>query len=99
MNPLKTPTSYKQHINDRFGRKGTPKRDEFDKKSLKFKLGVLFNTTRKKEKISKEDIAERTNTKLELISKIELGLVDITLSKFRQLVEVGLQKKLNITIE
>ena len=53
----------------------------------------------KKEKISKEDIAERTNTKLELISKIELGLVDITLSKFRQLVEVGLQKKLNITIE
>ena len=37
MNPLKTPTSYKQHIEDRFGRKGTPKRDEFDKKSLKFK--------------------------------------------------------------
>ena len=32
MNPLKTPTSYKQHIEDRFGRKGTPKRDEFDKK-------------------------------------------------------------------
>lgn len=99
MNPLKTPTSYKQNIEDRFGRKGTPKRDEFDKKSLKFKLVVLFNAIRKKEKISKLDIAERTNTKLELISKIELGLADITLSKYRQLVEVGLHKKLNITIE
>jgi hypothetical protein len=99
MNPLKSPTSYRQHIEQIFGKKGTPKRDEFDKKSLKFKLGVLFNIARKKEKISKEDIVKRTNTKPELITKIELGLEDITLSKHRQLVEVGLQKKLNVTIE
>jgi len=83
---------------DKYGSKGTPKRDKFDADSLAFRLGVMLKEARKEAKITQEQLAERTGTKKSYISRIERGQSDIQISTYYKLIEIGLGKQLNISI-
>jgi DNA-binding XRE family transcriptional regulator len=83
---------------DKYGNKGTAKRDVYDSNSLAFRLGVMLKEARNEANLTQEQLAERTGTKKSYISRIERGLSDIQISTYNKLIELGLGKSLNISI-
>ena len=96
---MKNLTKFEDLLVKKYGQKGTRKRDEYDADSLSFRLGVMLKEARKSANLTQEQLAERTGTKKSYISRIERGLSDIQLSTYQRLVELGLNKHLNIYIE
>ena len=86
-------------LEENYGQKGTEARDKFEANSLAFRLGEMLKEARKEANLTQEELAKRTGTKKSYISRIERGLSDIQLSTYRKLVEIGLGKHLNITIQ
>ena len=92
-------TSLEELIETKYGKKGTPERDQFDADSLAFRLGVMLKEARKEANLTQDQLAQRTGTKKSYISRIERGLSDIQMSTYRKLIEIGLGKNLHITIQ
>lgn len=91
-------TNFEDLLVDKYGKRGTKKRDKFDADSLAFRLGVMLKAARKEANLTQEQLAERTGTKKSYISRIERGLSDIQVSTYYKLIEIGLGKHLNISI-
>jgi len=91
-------TDFENILIQKYGKKGTAKRDKYDADSLAFRLGVMLKEERKKAHMTQEELAERTGTKKSYISRIERGLSDIQVSTYCKLIEQGLGKHLNISI-
>lgn len=85
-------------LDEKYGRKGTELRDNFESDSLRFRLGIMLQEARKEAKMTQEELALKTGTKKSYISRIERGLSDIQLSTYYKLIEIGLGKHLNISI-
>lgn len=91
-------TKFEDLLVDKYGEKGTEKRDQYDAESLSFRLGVMLKEARRSAQLTQEQLAERTGTKKSYISRIERGLSDIQITTYQKLVEIGLEKQLNISI-
>jgi ribosome-binding protein aMBF1 (putative translation factor) len=95
---MKKVTTFDEHLNKQYGEKGTPKREKFENDSLAFRLGEMLKDERKKAQLTQEQLAEKTGTKKSYISRIEAGKSDIQISTFSRIIELGLNKKINISI-
>jgi len=95
---MKNVTRFEDLLIDKYGKKGTEKRDKYDAESLSFRLGVMLKEARKSAHLTQEQLAERTGTKKSYISRIERGLSDIQITTYQKLIEIGLGKQLNISI-
>ncbi len=95
---MKNITNFEDLLIDKYGAKGTPKRDKFDANSLASRLGVMLKEARKEANLTQKELAEKTGTKKSYISCIERGLSDIQVSTYYKLIEIGLGKKLKISI-
>jgi HTH-type transcriptional regulator / antitoxin HipB len=95
---MKNITDFEDILIDKYGTKGTSKRDKYDADSLAFRLGVMLKEARQEANITQEELAERTGTKKSYISRIERGQSDIQISTYYKLIEIGLGKQLNISI-
>ena len=91
-------TTFDEHLDKRYGKKGTKKRIEFEIKAKAFAIGEIIRDTRKKAKMTQEQLANKTGTKKSFISRIENGHSDIQLSTLYRLIEIGFGQKLNISI-
>jgi len=91
-------TSLNKHLAKNRGPKGSKSRVKFDADSLAYRIGVMLQEVRKEAKLTQEQLAEKTGTKKSYISRIETGKSDIQLSTFYKLIEIGLGKTLNISI-
>lgn len=91
-------TDFESLLIEKYGEKGTSKRDKFDANSLAFRLGVMLKEARKEANLTQEELAERTGTKKSYISRIERGMSDIQISTYHRLIEIGLGKNLKISI-
>ena len=98
MTDMKNVTDFESLLVDKYGKKGTDKRDQFDSNSLAFRLGVMLKEARQEANLTQEQLAEKTGTKKSYISRIERGLSDIQISTYNKLIEIGLGKHLNISI-
>ncbi len=95
---MKNLTDFEELLTEKYGEKGTNKRDKYDTESLAFRLGVMLKEARKQANMTQEELAERTGTKKSYISRIERGMSDIQISTYYKLIEIGLGKHLNISI-
>lgn len=95
---MKNTTDFENILTKKYGKKGTARRDKYDANSLAFRLGVMLKEARKDAKLTQEELAERTGTKKSYISRIERGLSDIQVSTYHKLIELGLGKRLDISI-
>ncbi len=59
-------TDFEDLLVDKYGKKGTVKRDKFDADSLAFRLGVMLKEARKEANLTQEELAEKTGTKKKL---------------------------------
>ena len=95
---MKSITDFEDLLKDKYGKKGSPRRDKYDAESLAFRLGVMLREARQEANITQEQLAERTGTKKSYISRIERGKSDIQITTYYKLVEIGLGKQLNVSI-
>jgi HTH-type transcriptional regulator/antitoxin HipB len=89
---------FEQLLESKYGKKGSPLRDEYDSDSLVFRLGVMLKEARLAANLTQSQLAELTGTKKSYISRIENGLSDIQISTYARLIETGLGRQLKIII-
>lgn len=87
-----------QLIEEQYGKKGTSKRDKFDKGYEAFKLGVLIHEARLEKGLTQEQLAQKCGTNKAYISKVENDIKDVRISTLQKIIEVGLGGRLNLSI-
>ena len=92
-------TTFEDHLDKRYGKIGTPKRTEFEIKAKSFAIGEVIREERHLAHTTQEQLAEKTGTKKSFISRIENGHSDIQLSTLYRLIEIGLGRKVSLSID
>lgn len=95
---MKDIITFEEHLDQRYGRVGTRRRTEFEVKAKAFAIGEILRDARKAAHITQEELAKKTGTQKSFISRIENGRSDIQLSTLYRLIEVGLGKRVTLTI-
>lgn len=91
--------TFSEHLDKRYGKTGTEKRTEFEIKAKSFAIGELIKEERKLARLTQEQLADKIGAKKSFISRIENGHSDIQLSTLYKLIEFGLGRKINLTIQ
>lgn len=92
-------TTFEEHLEKRYGKIGSKSRTDFDIKAKAFAIGEIIKAERRNSKMTQEELAKRTGTRKSFISRIENGHSDIQLSTLYKLIEQGLGKKINLSIQ
>ena len=87
-----------QLIDEQYGKKGTTKRDKFDKGYEAFKLGAMIHDARLERGLTQEQLAEKCGTNKAYISKVENDIKDVRISTLQKIIEVGLGGQLNLSV-
>ena len=91
-------TTFDEHLDEKYGKIGTQSRIDFEIKAKAFAIGEILRDARKEAHMTQEELAIRTGTRKSFISRIENGHSDIQLSTLYRIVELGLGKRLYLTI-
>jgi HTH-type transcriptional regulator / antitoxin HipB len=92
-------TTFEEHLDKEYGKIGTTKRTEFDIKAKSFAIGEIIKEERRLAMMTQEQLATKTGTRKSFISRIENGHSDIQLSTLYRLVELGLGRKISLSIQ
>lgn len=71
-----------QHLIEKYGERGTPKREEFEAKARAWYFAEILRDERKRQKLTQQQLGERIGKKREYISSLEQGQTDMQLSTF-----------------
>jgi Predicted transcriptional regulator with C-terminal CBS domains len=96
---MKNLTQIDELKNRYFGEIGSPEREQFERESENFRLGVMIQEARKKKGLTQEELAEKTGTSKAYISKIENNKNEVRFSTLKRIVETGLGGRLNISFD
>ena len=91
--------SLDQFIDEQYGKKGTRKRDKFDKGYESFKIGFMIQQARLQKGMTQEEIAEKCGTNKGYISKIENDIKEVRIPTLQKIVELGLGGHLELSIK
>jgi HTH-type transcriptional regulator/antitoxin HipB len=91
-------TTFDELLDSKYGKPGTSDRTNFEIKAKAFAIGELIKEERKLAHLTQQELADKTGTKKSFISRIENGHTDIQLSTLYRLLEIGLGKKISISI-
>lgn len=91
-------TSFADHLDQQYGKRGTKKREGYEQEFEAFKLGVLIQELREKQHLTQEQLAEKCGTTKSYISRIENNASDIRLSTLMRIVQDGLGGHLKLLV-
>jgi HTH-type transcriptional regulator/antitoxin HipB len=91
--------SWDEHLDEKYGRIGTPSREKYDEEFEAFKIGVLIQEARKQRKMTQSELAEKAGTTKNYISRIENDASDIRLSTLMRIVREGLGGHLSLIFD
>jgi HTH-type transcriptional regulator / antitoxin HipB len=92
-------TSWDDHLDEKYGKIGTPTRDKYEQGFEAFKIGVLIQEERKKKHLTQEELALKIGTTKSYISRIENDASDIRLSTLMRIINDGLGGHLSLTLD
>jgi len=92
-------TTFEDHLDQQYGKKGTVKRDKFEQEFEAFKIGVLIQEARKRKKLTQKELAKKAGTTKYYISRIENDASDIRLSTLMRIINDGLGGHLTLNLE
>lgn len=92
-------TSFADHIDKQYGKRGTKKREEYEEGFEAFKLGVMLQEMRKNRGLTQEQLAIKCGTSKTYISRIENDASDIRLSTLMRIISAGLGGQLKLSID
>ena len=95
----KNPKTINDFFDDKYGKKGTSSRQEFEREAEAYMVAELVRDSRKKAHLTQQQLAEKLNVNRAYISKIERASGEVRISTLRKIVESGLGGKLHISVE
>ena len=95
----KNPKTINVFFDEKYGVKGTNKREKFEQKAEAYMVAELIKESRKKAQMTQEQLAEKINVNRAFISKIERASSDVRISTLKKIIESGLGGKLHISVE
>jgi ribosome-binding protein aMBF1 (putative translation factor) len=90
--------SFTGHLDERYGKIGTEKRNAFERKSRPFIVGEMLREARRSAKMTQDELARRSRTKKSYISRLENGKIDVQISTLFRIFEDGLGRTIDLTI-
>ncbi len=99
MNSKSNITTLDQILDNKYGEKGQPKREEWEQQFESFRLGVLLEEARLKLGMTQEELAKKCGTNKSYISRIENNASDIRLSTLMKIIQQGLGGHLKLTLQ
>jgi HTH-type transcriptional regulator / antitoxin HipB len=91
-------TSFVDHLDKKYGKRGTAKREAYEQEFETFRLGVLIQEMRQKQNLTQEELAMKCGTTKSYISRIENNASDIRLSTLMRIVKEGLGGQLKLSV-
>jgi HTH-type transcriptional regulator / antitoxin HipB len=91
-------TSFADHLDKQYGKRGTKKRDKYEEGFEAFKLGVTLQELRKEQGMTQEQLADKCGTTKTYISRIENNASDIRLSTLMRIINEGLGGHLKLSV-
>ena len=92
-------TSWDDHLDNKYGKLGTPTREKYEQEFEAFKIGVLIQEARKKQHLTQGQLAEKVGTTKNYISRIENNASDIRLSTLMRIINEGLGGHLKLSVD
>jgi len=92
-------TTLSQILDNKYGKKGEAKREEWEQEFEAFQLGVLLEEARTKLGMTQEELAAKCGTNKSYISRIENNSSDIRLSTLMKIIRQGLGGHLKLSLE
>lgn len=92
-------TKFSDHLDQEYGKIGTPGRDKYEQEFEAFKLGVMLQEMRRKRKMTQEQLAKKCGTTKAYISRIENDASDIRLSTLMRIIQEGLGGHLKLSVD
>jgi len=92
-------TSFEDHLDLQYGKRGTERRDKYEEEFEAFKLGALLQELRKEKGLTQEQLAEKCGTTKTYISRIENDASDIRLSTLMRIIREGLGGHLKLSVD
>lgn len=93
---IKNAKNFDELLEIKYGKIGTEKRDEFEKKAQYYVISEMLKEARREANMTQEQLAEKVGTKKSYISRLENGKCDIQLSTLYRIFEFGLGKRINL---
>ena len=87
------------HLDKKYGKKGTKSREKFEEEFEAFKIGVLIQEARKQRQMTQEELALKIGTTKNYISRIENDASDIRLTTLMRIVREGLGGHLTFNLD
>jgi len=91
--------TFEEHLDKEYGKIGTTLREKYEQEFESFKLGVMLQELRKKQKMTQEQLDDKCGTTKTYISLIENDASDIRLSTLMRIIQEGLGGHLKLTVE
>jgi DNA-binding XRE family transcriptional regulator len=92
-------TSFSEHLDIQYGKKGTITRDTYEQEFEAFKLGVMLQELRKEQGLTQEQLAQKCGTTKTYISRIENNASDIRLSTLMRIIREGFGLQLKFSVD
>jgi HTH-type transcriptional regulator/antitoxin HipB len=92
-------TSFVDHLDQQYGKRGTAEREKFEEGFEAFKLGVMIHELRKENGMTQEELARKCGTTKTYISRIENDASDIRLSTLMRIVREGFGGHLRLCVD
>lgn len=99
MNSNKNITSFSDHLDKQYGKKGTETRNQYEEGFETFKLGVMIQELRKEQGMTQEQLAVKCGTTKTYISRIENHASDIRLSTLMRIIREGFGRNLRFSFD
>jgi DNA-binding XRE family transcriptional regulator len=96
---MKNTKSWSEIKDSIYGKKGTERRDQLDRDTETFKIGLLLREAREKKNLTQQELAELVDKKRTYISRVENNGSNLTLKTLFDIVEKGLGGKVKIVID
>ena len=92
-------TSFADHLDKQYGKRGTESREKYEEGFEAFKLGVMLQELRKEQGLTQEQLAEKCGTTKTYISRIENNASDIRLSTLMKIIRKGFGGHLTLSLQ
>ena len=95
---IRNAKNFDELLDIKYGKIGSEKRDNFEKKAQYFVISEMLKEARKEAHMTQDQLAEKVGTKKSYISRLENGKCDIQLSTLYRIFEFGLGRPINLLI-
>ena len=92
-------TSFADHLDEQYGKRGTDERQKLEEGYDAFRLGVMLQELRKEQGLTQGQLAEKCETTKTDISRIENDASDIRLSTLMRIIREGFGGHLRLNVD